>query len=358
MLTSSRIEKIKKVINILKILLVKLSSLGDIIHNLPIVWDIRKKYPDAQIDWIVDELYIELLKPLQSTKNFKGIDNIIPIGLRRWHKALKKGQINISWHEFKEFRYHLKQHIYDIIIETQGLIKSAVICRLAVISPHAKIIGLGNGLEYSGYESLAKKFYTKAVSIDKKENAIDCNRFLAAQACYYPTPHRVKSPPQFYPKKFSQNLNTLPNPLGLIRDTYVLCFHASAKITKCWDLDNWIKISLALSEKGLTLVYPWGNSNEKKVSEMLAYKIPNAIVPRAFTLSEAFVIISQAKLSIGVDTGLTHLSATLQKPTVELFIDSPKGKVEGYWHPQIYNLGDKNLPPTDNDVKIAIEKLL
>lgn len=77
----------------MKILLVKLTSLGDIIHNLPIIWDIRHHYPDVQIDWIVDELYVELLKPLQSNENFKGIDNIIPIKLRRWHKELRNGII-------------------------------------------------------------------------------------------------------------------------------------------------------------------------------------------------------------------------------------------------------------------------
>ena len=76
-----------------KFLLVKLSSLGDVLHNLPIVWDIRQQYPQAQIDWVVEEAYVDLLKPLQSANNFKGIDRIIPIGLRRWKKNVFSFQV-------------------------------------------------------------------------------------------------------------------------------------------------------------------------------------------------------------------------------------------------------------------------
>jgi len=111
-----------------KILLVKLSSLGDVLHNLPIVWDLRARLPDAQIDWVVEEGYVHLLEPLLSRDDFKGIDRIIPFGLRRWKKNLFSLAI---WKEFFVFRKLLQSTTYDVLIETQGLLKSAIVCSLA-----------------------------------------------------------------------------------------------------------------------------------------------------------------------------------------------------------------------------------
>ena len=96
-----------------KILLVKLSSLGDVLHNLPIVWDLRKRLPEAQIDWVVEEAYIHLLQPLLSMGGFRGIDRIIPFGLRRWKKNLFSLQ---TWKEFFTFRKELQAASYDVII--------------------------------------------------------------------------------------------------------------------------------------------------------------------------------------------------------------------------------------------------
>ena len=105
-----------------KILLVKLSSLGDVLHNLPIVWDLRVRLPEARIDWVVEEAYVSLLTPLLSREGFRGIDRIIPFGLRRWKKSLFRLQ---TWKEFFAFKKELQAVSYDVIIETQGLLKSA-----------------------------------------------------------------------------------------------------------------------------------------------------------------------------------------------------------------------------------------
>ena len=111
-----------------KILLVKLSSLGDVLHNLPIVWDLRVRLPNAQIDWVVEEGYVHLLTPLLSKDGFQGIDRIIPFGLRRWKKNLLRLS---TWKEFFTFKKTLQETSYDVIIETQGLLKSAIVCSLA-----------------------------------------------------------------------------------------------------------------------------------------------------------------------------------------------------------------------------------
>lgn len=342
----------------MKILLVKLSSLGDILHNLPIVWDIRHQHPNAQIDWMIDELFIELIQPLKSTHEFRGIDNIIPIPLRKWHKDLKKMNFRHFPNEFKNMQKHLREHSYDLIIETQGLIKSAIVSRLAKLNPGAKIVGLGNKIEHSGYEGLSKLLYTHTVKMPKKSHAIDCYRDIAANALKLTPPNRKANPPQFYPMHVLKTLQEHDNPLKLEKNKYIICFHASARASKCWNFDAWLELSKLISNKGFTVVFPWGNAHEKKISEALASQLPNAYVPRSFSLSEALVLITHAKLCIGVDTGLTHLSAILIKPTIELYIDTPKWKTEGYWNEFIFNLGDKKTPPDLKQVKNIVEDLL
>jgi heptosyltransferase-1 len=117
----------------MKILIVKLSSLGDVLHNLPIVWDLRARYPDAQIDWVVEEGYVGLLEPLKTTVSpaFAGIDRIIPLSFRRWKKALKRGEFIRSIQEYIAFKVDIATTSYDLIIETQGLLKSAWATHLA-----------------------------------------------------------------------------------------------------------------------------------------------------------------------------------------------------------------------------------
>ena len=343
----------------MNILIVKLSSLGDVLHNLPIVWDIRARYPDAHIDWVVEEGYVELLTPLLSSNlsgnsgefaKFGGINRIIPIGLRRWKKNLKRGEFVQSIQEFMAFKANLQKVSYDMVIETQGIIKSAFVTRLANRTPNASIVGLANRTDYSGYEPLARRFYTECVQVPNQCHAVDRSRWVTAAAMDQPIPDRDANAPYFYPVDFVQSLEQLPNPLGLVPGSYALCFHATARKAKCWDADSWIGLGKHLSTLGITVVFPWGNPAEKKISEELSAKVPGSIVPKAFSVQQAFALIAQAKLTIGVDTGLTHLAAVLGQPTVELYIDSPKWKTEGYWQPQIINLGDMQTPPKLVDV--------
>ena len=343
----------------MNILIVKLSSLGDVLHNLPIVWDIRARYPDAQIDWVVEEGYVELLSPLLSSNltansgefaKFGGINRIIPIGLRRWKKSLKRGEFVHSIQEFMAFKANLQEVSYDMVIETQGIIKSAFVTRLANRSSNASIVGLANKTDYSGYEPLARRFYTECVQVPNQCHAVDRSRWVTAAAMDEPIPARDANTPHFYPVDFVKSLEQLTNPLGLEPKSYVLCFHATARKAKCWDADSWTGLGKHLSTLGMKVVFPWGNPAEKKISEELSTKVPGSIVPKAFSVQQAFALIAQAKLTVGVDTGLTHLAAVLGQPTVELYVDSPKWKTEGYWQPKIVNLGDMQTPPLLGDV--------
>ena len=343
-----------------KILLVKISSLGDVLHNLPIVWDLRKRIPNAQIDWIVEEAYVHLLEPLKSTEGFKGIDRIIPIALRRWRKNLWRLQ---TWQEFLAMRQVLQATTYDVILETQGLIKSAVICALTKKSDTAIVAGLANATEYSGYEPLARMFYTQAVHVPLQCHAIDRSRYVMCAAFDWPLLSRQDEPPLFYPSQWIGELPVLAmKDLQKSQDgsvlPYILCFHSSARAAKRWSSENWVDLGRALSRQGYQLVFPWGTPAEKALSDLMASQIPGAIVPRAISIEEAYPLIAHAALTIGVDTGLTHLAAVLGKPTVEIYCDSPRWKTEGNWSDYISNHGDVEGPPEVAEVFEACQRLI
>lgn len=338
-----------------KILLVKLSSLGDVLHNLPIVWDLRARLPDAQIDWVVEEGYVHLLTPLLSKDGFKGIDHIIPFGLRRW----KKNLLQLStWKEFFAFKKQLQKTSYDILIETQGLLKSAIVCSLAKKSSNAVIAGLANATEFSGYEPIARSFYSQSVQVPTHCHAVDRSRWVMCSALDWPLLER-SSVPRFYSPEYIQSLK-LPSKLvsEQLIAPYVLCFHSTAREAKRWPNSHWIALGKELSSHGYQVVLPWGNVAEQAVSREIASQIPNSLVPSAFSIEDVFGVITDAALTVGVDTGLTHLAAVLNKPTVEIYCDSPLWKTEGYWSKNIRNVGDIQNPPTVDQVLQATSELL
>ena len=342
-----------------KILLVKLSSLGDVLHNLPIVWDLRKRLPDAQIDWIVEEAYVHLLEPLKTTDAFKGIDHIIPVAFRRWRKNLFSIR---TWREFFAMRKQLQATTYDVVLETQGLLKSALVCALAKKSDSTIVAGLGNATEHSGYEPLARMFYTQSVHVPLKCHAIDRSRWVMCSAFDWPLLNRNEEPPLFYPNDFVAQLPPLllegfKKTAQGVPAPYVLCFHATARAAKRWPNDHWVELGEALSSQGYQLVFPWGSPEEMKVSALIASQISGAIVPRAFSIEEAYSLVVHAAITIGVDTGLTHLSAVLGKPTVEIYCDSPRWKTEGYWSKAIANVGDYQRSPAVDDVLLVLQSL-
>jgi heptosyltransferase-1 len=343
-----------------KILLVKLSSLGDVLHNIPIVWDLRKRLPEAQIDWIVEEGYVHLLEPLKTTETFRGIDRIIPVAFRRWRKTLFSLR---TWREFFAMRKLLQSVSYDIVIETQGLLKSALVCALAKKSEYAIVSGLGNATEHSGYEPMARLFYKQSVHVPLKCHAIDRSRWVMCSAFDWPLLNQNEEWPLFYPNDFVEQLASLPikglrkQPNGTAA-IYVVCFHSTARVTKRWPIENWVELGKALSNQGYQVLFPWGSTEEMKISALIASQVPGAIVPRAFSIEEAYRLVAHAALTIGVDTGLTHLAAVLGKPTIEIYCDSPRWKTEGYWNKNITNLGDLKRIPLASTVLQAAETLL
>ena len=165
--------------------------------------------------------------------------------------------------------------------------------------------------------------------------------------------------PQFYGSQISEEPVDLAKPvLPELKTPYVLFFHSTAREAKRWSNSAWIALGKELAARGYQVVLPWGNPAEKAISMELAKQIPNALVPPAFSIEDAFKVIAGAALTVGVDTGLTHLAAVLGKPTIEIYCDSPLWKTEGYWSENIRNVGDIQKPPTVTEVLQACSELL
>lgn len=323
----------------MKILLVRVSSLGDVLHNLPMVADLLRHHPHATIDWVVEEGYVSLVRLNPHVRK------IIPFALRRWRKGLGKPETRA---EMKAFWRTLREEEYDLVFDTQGLLKTGAIMGAARIKPGGRKIGLANGSEGSGYEGISRFFHTESIPLDPRTHAVARGRLVAGNALGY----AVDTPPDFgLPAPDSAQ-----RPDWLPADAYAVFFHGTARDAKKWAPQNWIALGKALAP--MPVLLPWGSDKEKAEAEALAAGIPNARVLPKLSMMDAVTVAQQAALAVGVDTGLTHIAAAFYRPTVEIYADSPKWKTEGNWSPRIVNLGEMGAPPSSADVIAAARALL
>ena len=312
-----------------KILLVKTSSMGDIIHNLPVVSDIRAHFPEAEIDWVVEESFagIPALHP--------GVGEIIPVAVRRWRKNLFSRTVHA---EISAFVTRLRSKTYDVVLDTQGLVKSAVIARLAQ--------GGRCGFDrQSAREPLAALFYDKTLRIEKNRHAVVRNRLLAGRTFGYspdgPVNYGIAAP-----------LLALP---WLPVTPFVVLLHATSRDDKLWPEADWIALGAYLAGKGIACVLPWGSAAEHRRSQRLAEKISLGIVPPALTLGQAATLISHSIAAVGVDTGLVHLAAALTVPTIAIYCASDPGLTGLHVSSgQAINLGGAGTPPDTASVIDAL----
>jgi heptosyltransferase-1 len=193
------------------------------------------------------------------------------------------------------------------------------------------------------------------VQVPAQCHAVDRSRWVMCSAIDSPLIRRDEAP-QFFPIEFTKTISKAV--VAGLHSPYVLFFHSTAREAKRWPNENWISLGRALSSRGFQVILPWGSPSERAISELLAAQIPGSLVPPAFSIEQAFSVINDAALTVGVDTGLTHLSAVLNKPTVEIYCDSPRWKTEGYWSDQIRNIGDLQHPPAVEEVLHAALGLL
>lgn len=326
----------------MKILIVKVSSLGDVVHNMPMVADIRRHVPDAQIDWVVEEGYVDLVR-LNT-----GVNQVIPFGLRRWRHHLGK---RATLAEMRAFARDLRRESYDLILETQGLLKTGLVMRLARLAPGGKRYGLANGTEGSGYEGASRMFHSVSVPVGERTHAVLRSRLVAAAALGY----EVGGPADFMLRAPEMQPG---QPDWLPRAPYAVFFHGTARASKQWAQANWVRAAHALAARDLQVLLPWGSEAELHTAQALAQQMRNATVLPRLSMMEAVLLAQRAEIVVGVDTGLTHIAAAYGNRTIELYADSPRWKTEGDWSDRIVNLGDQGSPPSVAEVEEALVRLL
>ncbi|HEY4075230.1 MAG TPA: lipopolysaccharide heptosyltransferase I, partial [Herbaspirillum sp.] len=297
----------------MNILIVRVSSLGDVVHNMPLLADVHRHFPDAQIDWVVEEAYTGLvgLNPYVRT--------IIPIALRRWRKRFWSAPIRA---EIATFYRRLRAVEYDLVLDTQGLLKTGLVMRMARLAPGGKRVGLANATEDSGYEPLSRLFHTLSVPVELRAHAVARGRAVAAAALGYTTGDEIDFALQAPAASDSLPWKDL--------DRYAVFFHGTAGADKQWPVDAWREVAAGLAARGMPVLLPWGSRKEQARAQQIAAQLPNVQVLPALTLMDAVALARNAALAIGVDTGLTHIAAAYCRPTIELYIASPRWKTEGY----------------------------
>ena len=284
----------------MKILVVRLSSLGDILHLFPAISDLRRRHPDAEIHWLVEPAFAEV------ASWHRGVDRVIPVPLRahkkRWWKipALLGG-----------LRKQLRAENYDLVLDAQGLLKSALLAWLA----GKPVWGLSAG---SARESLAAKFYRRTADIPRGLHVIDKNRQLVAQLFGVD----ASGPADYGMEQFHSRLQqtALPDALAeLVAQPCLVLLHGTTWNSKYWPESSWKKLVELLASNGMRCLLPWGNEEERERAERLqAAGGANAFVLPRLGLTELMNVLLRARGFVSVESGIGHLAAALDLPGVML----------------------------------------
>lgn len=278
----------------MRILIIKTSSLGDVVHMFPAVNDMHACDPLATIDWVVEEAFAEL------PSWHPAVHDVIPVALRRWRHSLVRRKI---WGEISNSIAELTKRKYDLVIDAQGLLKSALITR--------RVSGMRWGYDrHSIREPLASIFYQHKASVSRSLHAVTRNRLLCSQAMGY-------------------ELAELPLNYGLSRDCtmpsvavtppYIMAFHGTSRVEKEWPEQHWIAFAGAMRQKKIQVLMPWGSEVEKERAERVASSCDNVVVLPRISLTEIAALIQSSCGVIGMDTGLVHAAAALSRPVLALY---------------------------------------
>ncbi len=284
----------------MKVLIVKTSSMGDVIHTFPAVEDARRSRPDISFDWCVEEAFagIVALHPAIGTTH--------TVAIRRWRKHLLD---RATWREAEGLRRALRTSRYDLVIDAQGLLlKSALVAKQA----GAPVAGFDRA---SAREPSAALFYDRRYAVPRDLHAIERTRRLFGLALGYE------------PDLSTLGSGIVPPPGGLdsIDGKTAFLLHGTSREDKKWPVEDWTGTARLLADRQFTPVTTWSNEREKTVAEAIAQAVPSTVVVPKSPLADIAAILGRSTLVIGADTGLTHLASAFGLPTVAVFLATEPG---------------------------------
>ncbi len=310
------------------LLFIKTSSLGDVVHQMPAVTDAARNVPGLRMAWVVEEAFAPL------ARLHPAIAEVIPVATRRWRKQVFQ---RATWHEVAGFAARLRESDFDKVIDTQGLIRSALMAKLASGERH--------GYDAQSIrEPLAARFYDVTHTVSRALHAVKRNRLLTGLALDYQPQGAVDY--------------GLPRPQRAAAAPYAVLLHGTSRPAKEWPEADWIALGLALQRRGLDLVLPWGSEAERLRSERLAAAIPNSRVLPRQSLDGTAQVIAGAAIVVGVDTGLLHLAAAYRVPLVAIFISTDPGLTGPVGSGPMTVVGGKAAAPDAPQAIAAAEQLL
>lgn len=314
------------------ILLVKTSSLGDVVHNLPVASDIRARFPGARIDWVVEEAFADI------PRLHPGVRRVIPVAVRRWRRNLLAAA---TWGELREYRTAVRSERYDLVLDTQGLIKSALLAR--------QVPGRRAGYAAeAAREPLAARFYDDTYAIPGNLHAVERNRRLAAAALGYEP-------------NLPLDYGIAAEPLAaawLPAAPYCVLLTASSRADKLWPEADWLQLAAALNARGLACVLPGGSAEERERAARLATGMQQAVAAPPLGIAELAQLLAGARVVVGVDTGLSHIAAALGRLTFCLFAGSHPELTGVHAGDTAINLGGAGAAPTASQVVAAVTERL
>lgn len=286
----------------MRILLVKLSSLGDVVHALPALQDIRAVHPQARIDWLVEPAFAGLVKRAE------GIGRVVTVPLRAGRSGWWSPTV---WRALAAARRELGSESYDAVIDLQGLTKSAVLARLARLTPGGHRYGLGNATEGSSWEAPARWLVDRPITLPTRLHALDRGRELCAKALGY----IVSGSPR---------ASLRARPVAMPTSPTVVFVHGTSRSDKLWPDSHWIALGKRVLAQGWAIALPQGNETEQTRAELIAASLqferaPMVQVWPTMGLEPVIDRLAGVQAVIGVDSGLSHLAVALDLPHVQIY---------------------------------------
>lgn len=282
-----------------RVLIVKLSSLGDVIHAMPVVADLRAALPGVCIDWVVEPGFAPLVRRVE------GIGEVIDCAQRRWRKSWWTADVR---REKQVFRDRLQQHRYDAVLDLQGLTKSALVARQALTTPEGLHYALGNRTDGSGWEAPTRWLADRAITLAPHIHVVDRSRQMAAEALGY----AVSGPPHF-----GLRARLAPSPQART----LVFVHGTSRDDKLWPEAHWIAFGQSLVQRGWRIALPQASEGEAQRAQRIAAGVGAAscdLWPR-MGLDALVDWMGGTQGVVGVDSGLSHLAVALDLPHVQLY---------------------------------------
>ncbi|MCU0968818.1 MAG: lipopolysaccharide heptosyltransferase I [Rubrivivax sp.] len=313
----------------MKLLVVKTSSMGDVVHALPAVGDLLHARPGTVVDWLVEAPFaaIPQLHP--------GVRRVWPMAWRKWRRRLFEGA---TWQAMRALRDALRAERYDLVVDLQGLVKSALWARQAA----APVAGYDAS---SIREPWAARLYARTAAVPRELHAVErCRRLMAAHAGYA----MPATAPDFGLRAPAPSWKSPPR--------YAVLIPNASRAEKLWPESRWIAIGRRFAEQGRTPVVLWGSEAEQTLAERIAAGCDGA-VPPFLRVGDMAAVLAGAERVVGLDTGFTHLAAALGRPTVGIYCDHEPGLAGISGTAPVASIGGKGQVPKLADVMALVDRL-